>query len=280
MMKRIPIVLLTVAAAMAPAQQRIVSTSPAITETLFALGIGDRVVGVSDYCHFPAEAAKRPSIGSYLKPNIETILRLRPDLVIGERLPGNALEQMRGSGLRVLQVTYGDVAANLRAIEEMAAATGRIDAGREIVKRIRDELSRIEAAAKGRPRRTVLFIVGRTPGRLDGMVAVGKGSYLNELIAKAGGRNLMSDSVIAYPKVSLEGVVRLRPDVIIDMGDMADTVGVTDAHKRAVVALWKSRRDIPSQVYAVASDIFVVPGPRMAEAAHEFLRLIQGENKK
>ena len=71
----------------------------------------------------------------------------------------------------------------------------------------------------------------------------------------------------------------MRPDVIIDMGDMADTAGVTDAYRQSVVTLWKGRQDIPSRVHAVASDIFVVHGPRMADAAREFLRLIQGENK-
>lgn len=275
---RFPILLL--AAVTALAQQRIVSTSPAITETLFALGAGDRVVGVSEYCHFPLEATKRTKIGSYLKPNVETILRLRPDLVIMERLPGHALEQLSTSGVRVVPAVYGDVAANLRALDAIAAAANRVDAGRAEKAKITAALGQVEASAKARERRTVLFIVGRTPGRLDGMVAVGKGSYLNELIAMAGGRNIMADSVAAYPKVSLEGVVRLRPDVIIDMGDMADTIGVTDEHKRSVVKLWTSRHDIRSRVYAVASDIFVVPGPRMAEAAREFFRLIHGDNKK
>ena len=274
---RLVIFLLT---SLAFGQQRIVSTSPAITETLFALGAGDRVVGVSDYCHFPPEATRRAKIGSYLKPSVETILRLRPDLVVMERLPGTALDQLRGSSVPVKQVTYGDVAANLRTIGELAAATGQVEAGGALMANIRDALKQVEAQAKGHERRSVIFLVGRTPGHLDGMVAVGKGSYLNELIAMAGGRNLMADSVVAYPKISLEGVVRLRPDVIIDMGDMADTVGVSDEHKRSVVALWKSRSDIPSRVYAVASDIFVVPGPRMAEAAREFFRLIHGENRK
>jgi iron complex transport system substrate-binding protein len=271
--------ILFLTAALAFSQPRIVSTSPAITETLFALGAGDRVVGVSEYCHFPAEATKRPKIGSYLKPNVEAILRLRPDLIVIERLPGHALEQLKSSNVKVAQVTYGDVAANLRTIEQIAAATNRVEAGRGLTAKVTEALKQVETGAKGRQPRSVIFLVGRTPGHLDGMVAVGKGSYLNELIAMAGGRNLLADSVVSYPKVSLEGVVRLKPDVLIDMGDMADTIGVTDEHKRSVVALWKSRPDIPSRVYAVASDIFVVPGPRMAEAAREFFRLIHGENK-
>jgi iron complex transport system substrate-binding protein len=271
------LILLTLLTAFAAtAQNRIVSTSPAITETLYALGAGDRVVGISEYCHYPPEVASKPRIGSYLRPNVEAIVRLRPDLVILEQLPNTALQQLQSSGLRVNKVISGDVNANLRMMQEIADAAGLSAQGRKLTEQIRRQLDQIAASSKGKPTKTVTFLVGRTPGRLEGMVAVGKGSYLNELIAMAGGRNLFATSAMAYAKVSLEAVVRLQPDVIIDMGDMAETVGITDKHKQAVVALWKSRKDVRARVYAVANDIFVVPGPRMVDAAREFQRLIQG----
>ena len=94
MFLRLAIFLITTATSLL-AQNRIVSTSPAITETLFALGLGERVVGVSEYCHYPPEAASRTKVGSYLRPNVETIVRLKPDLVIVERLPNNAMEQLK-----------------------------------------------------------------------------------------------------------------------------------------------------------------------------------------
>ena len=267
------------AAASAHAQTRIVSTSPAITETLFALGLGGRVVAVSDYCHYPPDATKLPRIGSYLTPNIEAIIRLQPDLVFIERLPNRAIDQLQGGKFRVEPVVTGDLEANLRMIETIASAAGVPAKGKELTASIRADLLRIADHAAKLERRTVLFVVGRAPGRLEGMVAVGRGSYLNELIAIAGGRNPLADSPLGYPKITLEGVLRIKPGVIIDMGEMAETTGVTDAQKQAVIRLWKSRPDLPARVHAVASDIFVVPGPRMVDAARELVRLIHGDAK-
>jgi iron complex transport system substrate-binding protein len=270
------LLILLAAGCLVSGQSRIVSTSPAITETLFAIGAGSRVVGISTYCHYPPETAKIPRIGTYLKPNVEAIVRLRPDLVFVERLPNQALDQLQGAGLKVVRVAPGDVETNLRMMESIASAAGRQAEGRAVSGRIRAELKRLREAAAKRKAKSVLFLVGRTPGALEGMIAVGKGSYLNELLAIAGGRNLLADSAVAYPKVSLEAIVRLQPDVILDMGDMAETVGVTAAHKQAVEQLWRSRRDIRASAHAIADDIFVVPGPRMVEAAREFHRLIHG----
>jgi iron complex transport system substrate-binding protein len=275
---RLAIFLITAATALL-AQNRIVSTSPAITETLFALGLGERVVGVSEYCHYPPEAASRTKVGSYLRPNVETIVRLKPDIVIVERLPNNATEQLKIAGIRVNPVVVGNVQDNLRMMEAIAAATNAQDRGKALTSKIRTALDRVRADGAAHKRKTCLFIVGRTPGQLESMIAVGKGSYLNELITIAGGRNMLAESAASYPKISLETVVRLQPDVIIDMGDMAQTEGVTEQHKRSVEQLWKSRADIRSRVHAVASDIFVVPGPRMVDAALAFERLLHGDMK-
>jgi len=262
------------------AQSRIVSTSPAITETLFALGLGARVVGVSEYCHFPAVALTKPKIGSYLRPNVEAIVRLRPDLVIVERLPNNALEQLIASGIPVSQVVTGNLAANLQLMRDVAKAANAEAQGKALVRKTQLALDAVAAETRSAPKRGVVFIVGRVPGKLEGMIAVGRGSYLNELMSIAGGRNLLGASPLAYPKVSLESIIRLRPEVILDMGEMAATVGVTDRHKQSVVQLWKSRPEISSRVHAIADDIFVVPGPRMADAAREFHRLIHGGNDR
>jgi iron complex transport system substrate-binding protein len=100
----------------AVAQQRIISTSPSITETLFALGVGNRVVGVSTYCHHPAQIQKLPRVGTYLKPNIEVIARLKPDLVIVQRLPNSSREQLQGLSIPVAEVDSGDLRRNLDSI--------------------------------------------------------------------------------------------------------------------------------------------------------------------
>jgi len=271
MRRRLLLVLLTAVAL--HAQQRIVSTAPVITETLFAIGAGNRVAAVSDYCHFPAEARTRPKIGSYLRPNVETIVRLRPDLVIVERLPNSVLDQLKIAGINVISVGVGDVEANLKLMETVATAAGLAPKGRALTSSVREQLESIRKANASKKRQTAAFIVGRVPGRLEGLIAVGRGSYLNELMAIAGGRNLFGDAATPYAKISLEAIVRLKPDVIIDMGEMAQTEGVTDEQKRAVQTLWKSRKDVPSRIYPVADDIFVVPGPRMVDAARAFQKI-------
>jgi iron complex transport system substrate-binding protein len=143
---------------------------------------------------------------------------------------------------------------------------------------IRARLDAIRRRAASLPRRSLVFIVGRSPGSLDDLTAVGKGSYLNELIEIAGGVNALARTAMPYPKVSVESIIGLNPDVLVDMGDMAETLGVTEEHKRSVVALWSRypalKAAAQGRVFAVASDIFVVPGPRVADAAEAFEKML------
>jgi iron complex transport system substrate-binding protein len=123
-----------------------------------------------------------------------------------------------------------------------------------------------------------MFVVGRAPARIEDIIVTGRASYLNDIIQVAGGRNIFTDSIAPYPKVGIEEILARNPEVIVDMGDMTDTAEVTDERKRSVVALWDrypSLRAVKNhRVYAVASDIFVVPGPRMVDAAREFARML------
>lgn len=168
--------------------------------------------------------------------------------------------------------------ANIRLV---GARAGAPDRAARLVADIRARLDAVRRRTAGLPRRSLLFIVGRSPGRLEGIIAVGKGSYLNELIEIAGGVNALASNAMAYPKISVEGVLALNPDAIVDMGDMADTANVTEEHKREVVALWRRYATLKAvkagRVYAVASDIFMVPGPRMAETAEEFDKMLHPE---
>jgi iron complex transport system substrate-binding protein len=258
--------------------KRIVSTAPSITETLFALGLGERVVGVSQYCHYPPEVKSRTMVGTFLQPNAEVIARLRPDLVIIQKLPNNAGERLRALSLNVAEVDTGDLAKNLESIRTIAAAAGVPSEGAALVNRVRRDIEAVRDAVEGRARPRVLFVVGRTPGRLEGIVAVGGTSYLTELIYLAGGVNVLASGTTAYARVSLETVVRENPDVIIDMGEMAETVGVTEERKRAVVGLWQGQPLLAAvkakRVFSVASDIYVVPGPRMVDATRAIAEML------
>lgn len=271
--------LLAAAGILAAQPRRIVSTAPSITETLFALGLGSRVVGVSEYCHYPPQAAKLPKVGSYMKPNTEVIARLKPDLVILDVLPNTAAQQLHALGVPVVPVSVGDLQHNLDAILTIGRAAGAEPEARKLIADLHARLDRLRSRAKSLPVRDIVFIVGRTPGRLEDLVVVGGGAYLSELMAIAGGRNIFASESRPYLKTSLESILRRNPAVLLDMGEMAETVGVTEQQKRTVEALWRTA-DPPlraTRVHAVASDIYVVPGPRMVDAAEAFFRYLHPE---
>ena len=277
----VAVALFALSAALAAPPQRIVSTSPSITEILYALGLGGRVVGVTTFCHYPPEAAKKPKIGDYIHPNLETIVALRPDLVIAETTGVRRAERISGLNLNVLEVDDGTVAGILESIRRIGDAAGAQAAASALTARIRSELDGIRARAAKLPRPRVVFVVGRAPGLLEDIVVAGKGSYLDEILAVAGGDNVFRDARAPYSKITIEELLARNPDVIIDMGEMARTESVREADRSAVLALWRRYPSLNAvrggRVYAVASDIFVVPGPRVVDAAREFEKMLHPE---
>ncbi len=271
-------VALLAAAGVVAAPQRIVSTAPSITEMLYALGLGDRVVGVTVYCHYPPEAAEKPKIGTYIDPNLEAIAALKPDLVIIQTNPVQLQAKLERLGLRVLEVRHDNVAEVFDSIAAIAKAAGVEARAAELNAGLRRQLDQIRSAVKDRPQASMMFVVGRAPARIEDIIVIGRASYLNDIIGIAGGANIFRDSVAPYPKVGIEEILSRNPEVIVDWGDMTDTAGVTEQQKRSVVALWNrypSLRAVRNhRVHAVASDVFVVPGPRMIEAAREFARML------
>ena len=273
--------LLIAAISLAAPPQRIVSTAPSATEMLYALGLGDRVVGVTTFCHYPPEAARKPKIGDYLHPSLEAIAGLRPDLVVSEASGVRHAERLSALHLNVLEIddaTLAGIYDSIRRIGQAAGVAARADA---VCAGMRAQFDAIRAAVAHLPRRRVLFLVGRTPGRIEDLVAAGRASHLDELLEIAGGENVFRDSITAYAKIPLEELLARNPEVIVDMGEMSETVGVTEEQKRAVVALWGRYPSLAAvrqhRVYAVASDIFVVPGPRVVDAARALARMLHPE---
>ena len=265
----------------AQAPQRIISTAPSITEMLYALGLGERVVGVTEFCHYPPEVRRKPKIGSYLHPNLETILAMKPDLVVVLKEHGELAARLRVIELDYFELQHNDLAGVYDSMRLLGRSTGIATVAELKVRKIREALDEIEARAAGRPRRGVMFVVGRTPGTIQDLMVVGRGSFLNELIAIAGGRNVFGEAGSHYPRIPREEVYAKRPDVIIDMGDMGDTDQATEQYKRSVTELWKRIPGLPAveskRVYSVAEDVFVVPGPRVVEAGHLLFAMIHPE---
>lgn len=262
--------------------RRIVSTSPSITETLFALGLGDRVVGVSQFCRFPPEVERLPRVGTYLKPNAEVIARLAPDLTIVHSAAFELIASLNALRLRHVVVDRGTTSSVFSAIREIGAATGVPDRADALVRTLEHGLADVRDRGSRRPHRTVLLIIGRRPGMLADLVAVGRDRYLNDLIQIAGGANVLADRVTApYPRISMETVIRLDPDVILDTVDMGETDAERRAREGANRQLWSAYPLLSAvranHIHAATTDPLVVPGPRIVEAAEWLERMISSD---
>jgi len=251
---------------------------------LYALELGDRVVGVTTYCHYPPEVRNKPKIGSYLNPNFETTLALKPDLVVVLKEHRELGEKLRGFGLPVLELQHNTLEGIYESMISLGKRTGVERIAKMRVASIRARLEAVRKQADGLPKRSVMFIVGRTPATVEDLMAVGSNSFLNELIDIAGGRNVFEDAVAYYPRIPREEVYARGPEVIIDMGDMGDTDEVTEQQRREVVELWNEMPLLPAvktgRVYGVADDIFVVPGPRVVRTAEQFFAMIHPESSR
>ncbi len=279
-MRRLILALLLAAALQATPPQRIVSTAPSLTETLFALGLGPRIVGVTEFCRYPPEAASKPRIGTFLEPSFERILAQRPDLVLVVRNPVRLAERLSQLGLRAVEVPQDSIAEILASIREIARLAGVEERGSALAASIGKQMEEVRRRASALPRRKVLFLVGRSPGTLQGMVGAGPGSFLDELIRLAGGVNALAGSPMAYPRVSVEQIVAADPDVILDMGDFAHHEGKPLESPDQFRAVWGQYRLIravrDNRVRQAASEVLIRPGPRVGEAARAMFELIHG----
>lgn len=259
---------------------RIVSTSPSITETLFALGLGDRVVGVSTFCRYPAEAAKLPKVGTFLKPDAEIIARLRPSLVLVQAGPHAAATHLATLGIKTAIVDRGSMAGAFTTIRQVASAASVPGQADRLLADLRAKLDRVRASVAGRPPRRFLIVVGRQTGTLADMVGVGPASYLHDVASVAGGVNVLADAPLEYPRISMETVISLAPDVIIDVGEMGESPANSDHRRQITEGLWKRQTLVKAVreggVHATTDEAFVVPGPRIVHVAETMATWFHG----
>lgn len=234
--------------------QRIVSLAPALTSMLFRLGLGPRVVGVTRYCDDPPEAKNLPKIGGFADPNLEAVLGLRPELVVGVESPATAalLAKARNLGIATLAVKQDSLASTWSALQVLGEATGRADQARTLAETSKAELASLAAKAAGLRGRRALFVYGRGP-----LVVAGPGSYGDELLTLLGAQNAASTFSLPYPKLTAEEIVRAAPEIILDA---SVTMEAGDP------SFW---RDLPglanARVEAVTHPGLMQPGPRVVE---------------
>jgi iron complex transport system substrate-binding protein len=264
------------------APRRIVSTSPTVTETLFALGLGDRVVGVSRYCRYPAAVAALPKVGTFLRPDAELIARLSPDLVIMHESHTTTAERLKALSIRYITVERGTLASVFSNIRDIGAATGAAERATALVRALERDLTGVIKSVSGRPQKRVLLVVGRRTGTLTDIVAAGHGTYLHELIGIAGGINVLDDPKLPeYPRISLETVIRLKPYAIIDAADMGDVID--QSRIRATEAMWTAQPLVKAsgaRIHGVGEQTFVTPGPRVIDVARQLARFLHDVNAR
>lgn len=252
-----------------PAPHGIVSLLPAWTEVIVELGAADQLVGCTDACVPGREVLHVPWRGPQAA---EAIVRLRPALVV-RQAPRAAQDPLQGAlksaGIKVLSLPSETVADVRDSIVAIALELDKGGAGAAYVKLFDSALARARAKAAGKPRPGVLFVFGRAAGAVAKIDAAGPGCFLDELIRYAGGRNVL-EGTGPYPKVSLEQVVRLKPDVIID-----NVPGGTDPF-----VAWRGFETIPAvrdrRVYAVSDNRLLIPGPHIPRSVERLVELIHG----
>jgi iron complex transport system substrate-binding protein len=250
--------------------QRIASLAPSVTETLFAIGVGSQVVGISQYTDYPPKARRLPKIGSFLTPNIEAIVALRPTIVIGLLISSDLREirALQAAAITTLMVDDGSVAAVEASIEAIGQAVGQPRAAHDLVAQIRTRIGGIEQRLAAAQPRRVLMVVGHQP-----LVAVGQGTYLDELLTLARARNVAGLLGQSWPRLSQEYIVAASPEVILD-GQMG-----TDPH--APARFWARYQSIPAvregRVFGYPDDPTLHPGPRVAQTLELLARRIHPE---
>jgi iron complex transport system substrate-binding protein len=254
--------------------QRIISLAPSATEMVFALGMGDRLVGVSVYCDYPPEAQKIERVGTFLTPNVEAIVAKQPDVIIAMPSPGNqsSVEALRRLGLRMLLVDPQTVAEIEASLVTVGRELGREDAAHALVGRIEARLAALRGQLADAPQRSVLMVVGQTP-----LIAVGAGTFQDELIRMAHGHNVAAAGGGTWPHLSIELAIAAAPEVIIDtsMGN-EERIGAAPA-----MAFWKGFPTIPAvregRVYGYKEYRLLRPGPRVDEAFETIARFVHPE---
>lgn len=254
-------------------QLRVVSISPNTTETMFAIGAGDLLVGRSRYCDIPAEAQKLPTVGGYSDPNIEAIVGLSPSLVIGARGPAgpNLMDSLKTHGIATFFPETESLAQIKAMILDLGTRVGhKLDAD-NVVHVIETKQNTLRTKLVGKPKPKVLFAFDIAP-----VIAAGPGSFTDEILREAGAENVVTKGG-AYPTIGLEHLLTLDPDLFLDgASDMQATKSmkerVTDAPG------WKELRAVKEgRIRSVGSNA-LRPGPRIGDGLWAIAKAIHGDD--
>jgi iron complex transport system substrate-binding protein len=250
---------------------RIISLVPSVTEILFTIGAQDRLVGVTDFCDYPAEARRKPSVGGMLAPSLETMVALKPDLVVATT-SGNrheTFDQLARLKIPVYVVNPITVEDVLDLLSRLGRLADRGEAADRAVAALRERIQAVSARVAGRPRPRVLYVLWPDP-----LIVPARDALVSELIALAGGDSVTADGGQGYPRFSMEAALARNPEVII-----------LASHGSERSPLVRSKWERFSQVPAVAAgrlhtmdgNLMHRYGPRMVDGLETLARLVHPE---
>lgn len=266
--------------------QRIVSLSPNLTEIVFALGLGDRVVGVSNNCDWPAEAKAKPKVGTFWQPNTETIIAARPDLVVCESFPQQkeVAETLKRAGLNVLSLRIESIDELFPAIAQIGDAADCNEAAERLAANVEEELGRIKSMSSSSEKVKVMWVIQTEPVRVAGV-----NTFINEIIEFAGGQNAIAPTVDQYPSIGTEEIISCGAEVIIQSAMGTDAIA---GQQKSAEEFWSRFPNLPAvknkKIYVIDSDTVLRLGPRLPEGIKTITRLLhpelfvrlQGKNNK
>lgn len=236
--------------------QRIVSLVPSITETLFALGLSEKIVGVTSFCYYPQEARRKPQIGSYADPSLEAILLQNPDLVLisADSASPALLAKMERLGLSVYTIYPKGLAETLAMFHEIGRVTGNPQGGEQLAEQLEATIETVRKAVAGRLQPNLLFCVMTQP-----LTVAGPDTMVGELIEVAGGKNIVPSGINRYPTWSREALLVADPDMIV----VSPHPGTPDPF--ALFSSWIELSAVRNQrIVSVNPDWVHRPGPRLS----------------
>jgi len=248
-------------------KMRVVSQLPNVTEIMYAAGIEELLVGVTDFCKYPEEAQRIASVGGIMNPDFELVLSLKPDLVIVQDTQKELDEKYRKLGFKTLIVKAHSINDIIESVVNIGKATENIEQTEKLAKKIKLQFDEIKQKAKDRKIPKTLLVIGHDQKSLREIWAAGGNTFYNEVLALAGGKNIFADSAADYPVISKEEILKNSPEVIIVLTGKE----MTDAEIEKETRLWDVMSFVSAvknkRVHVIPGQAAHIPGPRTPEIA-------------
>jgi len=255
--------------------QRIISATPSLTEILFALGAGDRVVAVTDFCSYPPEACQLPSIGGLLNPSVESWIKLRPDLIVYQGKNSRLASNARNLKIKTLSYPLDNLDDIFDAIARLGAILGKNKEAKNLIASIRSKLDFYKQSLKNTRSKSVLLLLGDSNDPRRDLYAVGKGTFLDQLLTLAGGENILPDSLARYPKITKEFIIKSSPEVIIEAGPKSNLDPQEQKERIDAWSKFSTIRAVQSQsIFFIGDSYILLPGPRLVKTVERFGKVI------